>query len=477
MQRVNVIGKSRQAMADLMRADGVQVVRQTLREVGGGQYRVQALGEATAFRRLTKAGYDVEHVEDLPTGPPIPGGGVGAGPRGRAPRGVDADGGTPPPGEGPGKAPGGYLSVDEVEQRIDDLAKEFPRAASVIELPHRSWEGRACKAIRLGRGDAKAPGILLLGGVHAREWGSPDILLFFAGRLLSAWRAEKGIAIGKRRFRAPNVQRLIEEATIYIVPQVNPDGRHHSFTVDPYWRKNRRPAPAERDGDESCIGVDLNRNFDFLWDFVKAFAPAAPVACSSKPCDPEVYVGPSAESEPETRNVVWLLDKHPEIGYFIDMHSYGELIMYSWGDDENQTREATMTFANSAWDGKRGIFDDMYREFLLDDDRELLVRLGTTMQAGIAASRGRRYAVQQSANLYPTAGTSDDYSYSRHIVDATRTKVLAFTVEWGSEDNPTPFHPPYEEMKKIIAEVTSGLLAFCGEAARISAASALQEVS
>ena len=68
MQRVNVIGKSRQEMADLMRADGVQVVRQTLREVGGGQYRVQALGEATAFRRLTKAGYDVEHVEDLPPG-------------------------------------------------------------------------------------------------------------------------------------------------------------------------------------------------------------------------------------------------------------------------------------------------------------------------------------------------------------------------------------------------------------------------
>ena len=60
------------------------------------------------------------------------------------------------------------------------------------------------------------------------------------------------------------------------------------------------------------------------------------MACSSKPCDPEVYVGPSAESEPETRNVVWLLDKHPEIGYFIDMHSYGELIMYSWGDDENK---------------------------------------------------------------------------------------------------------------------------------------------
>jgi carboxypeptidase T len=55
--------------------------------------------------------------------------------------------------------------------------------------------------------------------------------------------------------------------------------------------------------------------------------------------------------------------------------------------------------------------------------------------------------------------------------------VLAFTVEWGSEDNPTPFHPPYPEMKKIIAEVTSGLLAFCGEVARISATTVLEDVS
>ena len=57
--------------------------------------------------------------------------------------------------------------------------------------------------------------ILLLGGVHAREWGSPDILLAFAERLLSAWRAEKGIAIGKRRFRAPNVQRLVEDPHVH----------------------------------------------------------------------------------------------------------------------------------------------------------------------------------------------------------------------------------------------------------------------
>ncbi len=462
MQRVNIIGAGKRAMADLAGIEGVQIVRQTLRELGDGRYRVQAFGEPAVFDRLTRAGFEVDHVEDVPTAPPPA----------QVPR--SARPGEPPPS---GQAPGGYLSVAEVEARIDELAAKHRAAAAVIELPHRTWEGRVCKAIRIGRRDAEVPGILLIGGVHAREWGSPDILISFADRLLTAWQAGKGIAIGNRRFRAPGIQRLVDSAAIYIFPQVNPDGRNHSFAVDPNWRKNRRPAPADRDGDESCIGVDVNRNFDFLWDFTTAFAPSAPISCSTRPCDPEVYVGPGAESEPETRNVVWLLDRHPEIGYFVDVHSYGELIMYSWGDDENQAGDASMSFANKAFDGTRGVFDDAYREYLLEGDHALMLRLGAAMQQGIAAARGRCYAVQQSANLYPTAGTSDDYTYSRHITDPALPKVLAFTVEWGSEDNPTPFHPPYPEMKKVIAEMTSGLLAFCGEAVQISTARSLQEVS
>ena len=450
MQRVNITGENRRAMADLMRADGVQVVRQTLREVDGGRYRVQAFGEADVLDALTDAGFAVEHVEDVRTGPP-------ARTRGRA-------------------APGGYLSVAEVDERVDELATKYAGAARLVELPHRTWEDRECRAIRIGSSDAKAPAILLLGGLHAREWGSPDILVGFAERLLSAWHDHKGIAIGRRRFPASAVARLVDETAVYIVPQVNPDGRHHSLTVDPLWRKNRRPAPSERDGDESCVGVDLNRNFDFMWDYATAFSPDAAVSCSTRPCDKEVYIGPAATSEPETRNVVWLLDEHPEISYLVDVHSYGELIMYSWGDDENQTDDASMNFTNDRWDRRRGVFDDEYREYLPSEDRRLLVRLGEAMATGIEASRGHRYRGQQSANLYPTAGTSDDYAYSRHVVDPALTKVLAFTVEWGSEDNPTPFHPPYPEMKKIIAEMTSGLLAFCGEAVRINASRALTAV-
>jgi len=72
-------------MADLMRTDGVQVVRQTLRDLGGGRYRVQAFGEADDLTRLAQAGFDVEHIEDVLSGPPaMPGPPeVGAGPRRR----------------------------------------------------------------------------------------------------------------------------------------------------------------------------------------------------------------------------------------------------------------------------------------------------------------------------------------------------------------------------------------------------------
>jgi carboxypeptidase T len=49
----------------------------------------------------------------------------------------------------------------------------------------------------------------------------------------------------------------------------------------------------------------------------------------------------------------------------------------------------------------------------------------------------------------------------RHIVDPAKTKVYAYAIEWGSPNNPTPFHPPYSEMREIISEIPGALLAFC----------------
>ena len=68
--------------------------------------------------------------------------------------------------------------------------------------------------------------------------------------------------------------------------------------------------------------------------------------------------------------------------------------------------------------------------------------------------------MKSSFKLYPTAGTSTDYAFSRHLADASKEKTYSYTIEWGSRDNTTPFHPPYSEMQNIIREVMAGLLDF-----------------
>jgi carboxypeptidase T len=355
---------------------------------------------------------------------------------------------------------GGYLTADEIERAMVLGVERHKGYVERITLPHRTWEKRLCHALRIGKGHGRRrPGICFIGGVHGREWGSADILVYFAIRLLRAYRDNAGIRVGSRRYSRSQIREIIEKKDVFLFPQVNPDGRHFSMEQQPMWRKNRRPAPRGRGA--RSIGVDLNRNFPMMWRFDRHFAPGT-VESSHLPSDFETYIGPRAASEPETRNVMWLLNRYPQINYFVDLHAYGETILYSWGSDENQTDDATMNFANAAFDGKRGrIHDDDYREYIDPDDERQAIRLARHMSRAIALVRGRKYKVQQSVGLYPTAGCSDDYAYSRHLTDAAKTKTLAFTVEWGRSRCSTPFHPPYPEMRKVMREVAAGLLEFC----------------
>jgi hypothetical protein len=46
----------------------------------------------------------------------------------------------------------------------------------------------------------------------------------------------------------------------------------------------------------------------------------------------------------------------------------------------------------------------------------------------ITGVRGTKYIVKQSVGLYPTSGASDDYCYSRHIIDRSKTTVITYTL-------------------------------------------------
>jgi murein tripeptide amidase MpaA len=351
-----------------------------------------------------------------------------------------------------------YLNVDEVESALT-LAAGPPNSAiaQLLTLPNKTWENRTVHAIKVAHGNA-APrtGVYFLGGIHSREWGSCDILIAFLQALENAFLNNQGITLGGKSFTAADVQSIVNTLDLFVLPQANPDGRNWSMTQDPMWRKNRRPAPAG-DTDPSCVGVDLNRNYDFLWDYPRHFASNAPIQNSTDPCDFEVYIGPGAFSEPETLNVKWMLDQHPGIRFFVDLHSYGELLMYTWGDAGDQSTTPGMNFLNPAFDGQRGLKGPgAYKEFVATADKNLAVSLARRMQSAIRAVRGTRYTVQQDFTLYPTAGASDDYAASRSFADTSLSKVYAFTIEWGKE-----FQPPYVQMQQIMQEISAALLDFC----------------
>ncbi|MGE0039364.1 MAG: M14 family metallopeptidase [Xanthobacteraceae bacterium] len=347
-----------------------------------------------------------------------------------------------------------YMNVDEIEAALEALAAAHPGETELILLPNRTAEGRQSHALRIGPADADgANAICFTGGLHAREWVPPDALVNLAADLLEAHARGTGLRYGGQRFSADDIRGVVENLQVVLFPCVNPDGRHHSQSAEPMWRKNRRrTSPGS-----PCVGVDINRNFDACWDFRRHFAADSHVSASDNPCDPQVYVGPAAASEPETRNVVALFDRYPRLHWFVDVHSYVPAMYFNWGFDVNQTADASMSFRNPAFDGQRGRGGDAYREFIQPDDLQTLKRLGGVVTAAITAADGEQYELEQSFALYPTSGTSDDYAYSRHFAQGGGNgKILGFCIECGRS-----FQPTWTQAENVIREVCAGLTALC----------------
>ena len=92
---------------------------------------------------------------------------------------------------------------------------------------------------------------------------------------------------------------------------------------------------------------------------------------SKNPCDPQVYIGPAAASEPETRNVQSVVtEQRPS--HFMDVHSYARDILFPWGMDDDQGRDPTQNFQNPDWDrtgahGGRDGLGGVYGEYLPAD--------------------------------------------------------------------------------------------------------------
>src|SRR5262249_18112961 len=202
LYHVKIVGPDHQAMADLVRRHKVGVARHTLEEHAEGGYRIDAHASSAQIRALEAAGYRVERHEDAVRAGKLRQTEVSR----RAATEVRAVAGATH-----------YLNVDEVEATLAATAAASASFASLITLPNQTWEKRTCHALRIGHGTAvNRTGVYLLGGVHAREWGSPDILINFVQTLTDAYRGSADVIIGSNTFSAAQVRDLVETKDIYV---------------------------------------------------------------------------------------------------------------------------------------------------------------------------------------------------------------------------------------------------------------------
>jgi murein tripeptide amidase MpaA/uncharacterized membrane protein len=294
-------------------------------------------------------------------------------------------------GQGPDSIPGYpcYRTVEETYADLQDLAVEYPDLIELMDIGD-SWEkdqnpdaGYDIWAMRMTNENIPGPKptFFLMAEIHAREYPTAEMAMRFIEYLLAGYETNA------------DIHWLLDYYEIHVVPMVNPDGRKEAEGGQ-WWRKNT-------DNDDGCnsypsYGTDLNRNYGFHW---------VGGGSSTYPCD-ETYRGPEENSEPETlaieNYVVTLfedqrgpLDTDPApittTGSLITLHTYGELVLWPWGwtatDAPNHTQLQTL---------------------------------------------GRKYAFyndhnpQQSNDLYPTNGTTDDWTYGQ-------LGIASYTFEMGND--------------------------------------------
>ncbi|MCC7505954.1 MAG: immune inhibitor A [Saprospiraceae bacterium] len=208
----------------------------------------------------------------------------------------------------------GYYKYQEMLDILDDMAAKYPNlitTRAIVSDTIQTHEGRPQWWVRVSDNpnvDEDEPEVLYTALHHAREPNSLSQMIFYLWYLLENYETD------------PQVKYILDNAELYFIPCVNPDGYIYNETTNPdgygYWRKNRR------DNDDGTFGVDLNRNYGYQWGFSNSGSSPNSVS--------ETYRGPAPFSEPETRMVRDFCLQHEFVLAF-NYHTFSNLLIYPWG--------------------------------------------------------------------------------------------------------------------------------------------------
>ncbi|XP_041969318.1 zinc carboxypeptidase-like [Aricia agestis] len=262
-----------------------------------------------------------------------------------------------------------YHSLATIHAWLDELQTMYPGIVTTVNVGS-SYEGRQIKGVIIDfksgqRGDNPLIG-MIEGGIHAREWISPATVTWIIKEFLTS--------------TDPDVRFMAETFVWHIIPVINPDGYSYTFDGDRMWRKNRNPNHYTNCSSNNDLsnGIDLNRNFNYLWMTVGA---------SLNPCD-QTFAGASAASEPEAQaiqNYVLSLKRAGNLIYYIAFHSYSQMVLIPYSHLSGQNVLQVPNYA------------ELY-EIAIRGAEKLTATHGTAYQVGTSADI-----------LYEVSGSSFDW--------------------------------------------------------------------
>jgi murein tripeptide amidase MpaA len=365
---------------------------------GSGYHVMQLL--PNEIDRITRAGFHVQaDPEWQPQQPPAP----------QAPASEVQTSSIP-----------GYPCYRTVEATYADawrLARANPQLVTWLDIGN-SWQktarlgGYDIVVLRLTNRDVLGPKpvLLLNAATHAREYTTAELVVRFVESMVENYGKD------------PDVTWILDYHEVHAVLYANPDGRKQA-EIGLSWRKNTNQNYCQ--GNSDLRGADLNRNFDFQWACCNG---SSPDECALD------YRGPTAASEPETKVLqrymmsIFADQRGPKLrdaapddasGLFIDVHSYGQLVLWPWG----YTRESAPNAAQLQTLGRK-----------------------------LAYWNG--YTPHQAIGLYPVDGASTDYAYGQ-------LGVAAYTLELG-----TSFFQPCDTFEATILPRNLPVLRYAAKAAR-----------
>ncbi|MCK5833952.1 hypothetical protein KAH81_09835, partial [bacterium] len=152
-----------------------------------------------------------------------------------------------------------YHTVSEVIEEITALADTYSTYCSLESLGHSGVDSVVIWGLKISDNpmlDEDETCVEFHGGQHGDEPNGVETCMWMMQDLLH--RLEAGDS---------EVTAWWEELEIWIIPQMNPDGRimclDSGYTE---WRKTKRDLDSNGIYDAYTDGVDPNRNWDYLWD-------------------------------------------------------------------------------------------------------------------------------------------------------------------------------------------------------------------